>query len=140
MKSCLFRILLSLTLSSLLLTAQAPTDKMRERDRYSDPTDAPLSVPGSVLEIIKLKGTLTKVDLKKRTVTIDPDKEKLSELELGFPQPPGREQIKVGKKAEKHLGKKRLKLEELEAGWKVNLQYYPMLGQVMELLLEKPPS
>ena len=38
------------------------------------------------------------------------------------------------------LGKKRLKLEELKVGSEVSLQYYPVLGQLLELIVEQPAS
>jgi hypothetical protein len=94
-----------------------------------------------MLEIVKLKGTVSKVDLERRTVTILPDKKKEGgELELSFAQPKGREQVKVSKKAAKLLGKKDLELEEVRPGSKVKLEYYPGLGQVMELTIEKPAT
>ena len=57
-------------------------------------------------------------------------------LTLSFSQPAGREQIKTSKKAAKALGKKKLSLEELSEGAKVEVQYYPALGQVMELVVD----
>ena len=57
---------------------------------------------------------------------------------VSFSQPRGREQIKLSKKAAKAIGKKVLELEELQPGSKVSLQYYPGLGQLMELIIEKP--
>ena len=58
-------------------------------------------------------------------------------MELTFPQPSGREQIKASKKTAKLLGRKKLTLEELKTGSKVQLQYYPLLGQVMELIIDR---
>jgi hypothetical protein len=60
---------------------------------------------------------------------------------LTFPQPRGREQVKASKKMSKQLGKSKLTLEdldELKEGAKISLQYYPMLDQVMELVIEEP--
>jgi hypothetical protein len=102
--------------------------------------DAPLDVPESVLKVVKVKGAVERVDLAKRTVTIVPEKKNAEALELSFPQPSGREQIKVSNKAEKILGKKKLDLEELKAGSKVVLEYYPALQQVMSLTVEKPAA
>jgi hypothetical protein len=122
---------------SVLVVAQdrteAPMDKTRGGGR---PGDAPITNPGSVLDIIKLKGTLAKIDLKERTVTISPEKKEAADLVLSFPQPKGREQIRVSKKAEKQLGKKKLALEELKTGSKLILEYYPALQQVMSLTIE----
>ncbi len=95
--------------------------------------------PSAVLEIVKVKGTVREIDLKARTVTIVPGKNE-SPLKLEFAQPTGREQIKTSKKAAKLLGKKKLKLEELGVGSKVRLEYYPVLGQVMELIVEQPAA
>jgi hypothetical protein len=97
--------------------------------------------PEAVLHIVKVKGKLSAIDLKDRTITIETDKKDKEEgLKLAFSQPTGREQIKVSKKAEKVLGKKRLKLEELKVGSEVSLQYYPVLGQLLELIVEQPAS
>ncbi len=82
--------------------------------------------------------SIGKVDLDKRTVTIVPKKKKQGELELTFAQPRGREQVKLSKKAAKLLGKKRLELEQVQPGSEVSLRYYPSLGQMMELIIEKP--
>ncbi len=90
--------------------------------------------PNSVLKVVKLKGTVKSIDLQKRTVTIASSKGQ--PLELAFSQPAGREQLKAGKKALKRLGKKRIRLEELESGAKVKAQYYPVLAQLMELVVE----
>jgi uncharacterized membrane protein YfhO len=112
-------------------------DKARTGAR---PSEAPIDNPGSVLEIVKLKGTLDKVDLQTRTVTISPEKKEAADLLLTFPQPKGREQVRVSKKAEKQLGKKKLTLEELKTGSKVTLEYYPALQQVMSLTIEQQAS
>ena len=78
------------------------------------------------------------------TPTVTISSKKFDEpVDLTFPQPRGREQVKVSKKVSKQLGKSKLTLEELEElkkGAKVSLQYYPMLGQVMELVIEEPGS
>ncbi len=126
--------------SALLLaqkTSTTPTgDKVRTTERYTGEHKTPINKPTSVLKIVKVKGVLDKIDLKKRTVTIIPQKQK-DGLELTFPQPSGREQIKASKKAAKLLGRKKLTLEELKTGSKVQLQYYPLLGQVMELIIDR---
>lgn len=93
--------------------------------------------PSAVLQVIKIKGTVSAVDLENRTVTVVPQKQE-DGLKLQFSQPNGKEQIKTSKKAAKLIGKKKLKLEELKTGSKVRLQYYPTLGQVMELIVEQP--
>ena len=112
--------------------------------RISRPTPSPrpgnsLNRQASVLDIIKVKGSIGKVDLEKRSVTVVPQGKKAGgEVELTFPQPRGREQIKVSKKAAKRLGKKDIELEELKPGASVRLQYYPSLQQVMELIVDQP--
>ena len=130
-----------LLIGSVLLSAQktsttATGDKIRTTERYTGEHKTPINKPTSVLKIVKVKGVLDKIDLKKRTVTIVPLKQK-DGLELTFPQPSGREQIKASKKAAKLLGRKKLTLEELKTGSKVQLQYYPLLGQVMELIIDR---
>ena len=139
-----YRLSLLLLVATLVLPAQKASTtssgaKIRRDIDFKGGPEAPLNRPESVLKVVKVKGTLEGIDLKKRTVTILAGKRHAG-LELGFPQPAGREQIKVAKKAAKILGTKKLRLEELKAGSKVRLQYYPALGQVMELIIEKPRS
>ena len=139
-----YRLLLLVFVATLVLQAQKTSTtssgaKIRRDIDFKGGPEAPLNKPESVLKVLKVKGTLEGIDLKKRTVTIRPAKRDTG-LELGFPQPAGREQIKVSKKAAKILGTKKLKLEELKAGSKVRLQYYPALDQLMELIIEKPSS
>ena len=122
-------------LSAQKTSTTATGDKIRTTERYTG-EHAPINRPTSVLKVIKVKGILDKIDLEKRTVTIVPLKKK-DGLELTFPQPSGREQIKASKKAAKVLGRKKLSLEELKTGSKVQLQYYPLLGQVMELIIDQ---
>lgn len=90
-------------------------------------------VPTGVLKVEKLKGKVKAVDLKKRTVTVTSDGEN---MELGFPTAAGREKVTLGKKAAKALGKKSVLLEDLPAGSEVKVQYYPTLGQIMEITVE----
>ena len=125
---------------SWLLGQRPSSERNHEADTVSRGPAAPLNRDAGVLEVVKLKGTIAKVDLEKRTVTIVAAKKKQGELELGFPQTRGREQVKLSKKAAKILGKKGLDLEEVRPGSKVRVQYYPTLRQVMELLIEKPAS
>lgn len=131
---------LLLLIGPVVLSAQktsttATGDKIRTTERYTG-EQAPINRPTSVLKVVKVKGVLDKIDLEKRTVTIVPLKKK-DALELTFPQPSGREQIKASKKAAKLLGRKKLALEELKTGSKVQLQYYPLLDQVMELIIDQ---
>ena len=90
--------------------------------------------PESVLKIMKDKGTVTSVDLENRTVLLSLSKSKA--IELSFSQPQGREQLKAGKKAVKRIGKNRIRLEELQAGAKVRVQYYPLLSQLLEVVID----
>ena len=122
-------------LSAQKTSTTATGDKIRTTERYTG-EHAPINRPISVLKVVKVKGILDKIDLEKRTVTIVPLKKK-DALELTFPQPSGREQIKASKKAAKLLGRKKLALEELKTGSKVQLQYYPLLDQVMELIIDQ---
>ena len=137
-------------LAAMVLAAAFPvsgqftsTTSSSDRTRtepYLDDKGAPLDRPTTPLRIVKLKGVLEKVDLKKRTVTIAGEKKGRGSVELSFPQPNGLEQVKTSKKTFKRLGKKKLALEELKAGYKVRLQYYPLLEQVAELIVEQPAS
>ena len=140
----LSRILLGVLLVPacvLFLRAQNDVPAMdKTRNSNDRAPKTPIDVPDAVLKVVKLKGTVGKVDLAKRTVTIASEKKEDPDLELTFSQPSGREQIKVSKKAEKLLGKKKLDLEELKSGAKVIVEYYPALQQVMSLTIEKPSA
>lgn len=129
-----------LAAASVPLVGQRPSsEKNLETDTVSRGPATPLNRQASVLDIIKVKGSIGKVDLEKRSVTVVPHGKKAGgEVELTFPQPRGREQIKVSKKAAKRLGKKDIELEELKPGASVRLQYYPRLQQVMELIIDQP--
>ena len=94
------------------------------------------SKPGKVLKTVKESGVVKQVDLAARTVTIA-DKSFDADLVLGFSQPAGREQIKTSKKYAKATGKKKLELEDLKIGSKVQLEYYAALGQLMDLTVEE---
>ncbi len=115
------------------------SDKTRNAP-YLDDKGAPLNRPSTPLKIVKLKGVVENVDLDKRTITIYGGKNRKRSIKLTFPQPNGLEQVKTSKKTFKILGKKKLALEDLEAGYRVRLQYYPLLEQVAELVVEKPGS
>ena len=123
---------------AMLLSAQQ--QNASSKTRPGDNTNAQGNVlgvkPEAVLDVVKLKGVVSKIDLAKRTITVSTGKEE-EPLELAFPQPSGREQIKVSKKVAREIGKKKMTLEELEVGSKINLQYYSALGQVMELVVEE---
>ena len=133
------RFLSLLALTALLAGLAAAQQKTASTEtRPGNSTNAKGNVlgvkPSKVLAIQKLKGVIRNIDLKTRTVTIDPDG-KVEALELTFAQPSGREQIKTSKKAMKALGKKKLLLEEVKVGAKVELRYYTSLGQMMELII-----
>jgi hypothetical protein len=135
------RLILILTASALLSgLAAAQQQTTSSKTRPNDNANAQGTVlgerPEAVLKIDKLEGVVQSIDLKARTVTIDPEG-KAQPLQLTFAQPSGREQIKTSKKAMKALGKKKLLLEELKVGAKVELRYYTTLGQMMELIVEQ---
>jgi hypothetical protein len=143
------RISIGIALAALLAVPLAlaqnnqtsSSSKIRPGDHSNAVGNELGETPGSVLQIVKVKGKLSAVDLKERTITVATDKKDNEDgLTLSFSQPADREQIKVSKKAEKILGKKRLKLEELKIGSEVSLQYYPVLGQLLELTVEQPAS
>jgi hypothetical protein len=133
--------LLALPLAMAQYDPKNSSSKTRPGDHSNAVGNELGETPEAVLQIVKVKGKLSAIDLKARTITIANDKkDKEDGLTLSFSQPTDREQIKVSKKAEKLLGKKRLKLEELKVGSEVSLQYYPVLGQLLELVVETPTS
>jgi hypothetical protein len=91
--------------------------------------------PDKVLKTVKDSGIIRKVDLQARTVTIALSGQSEG-IELAFAQPTGREQIKTSKKFAKETGKKKLELEELSVGAKVKFEYYTLLDQLMDLVVE----
>ena len=91
--------------------------------------------PDKVLKTVKESGVVRKVDLQARTVTIAVDDNEEG-IVLSFSQPSGREQIKTSKKFAKEIGKKKLDLDELKVGSKVKFEYYTLLGQLMDLVVE----
>lgn len=127
------RIVLLILAAAALLSAQEPS--LRPGDKNKGEGNVLGVKPNAPLKVQKLKGVIHSVDLDKRTVSITGHKSK-APLELAFSQPSGREQIKASRKAAKATGKNKLTLEELESGTKVQLRYYPALGQVMELLVD----
>lgn len=90
--------------------------------------------PNSVLKIEAFKGTVKKVDLAKRVVTVSRSDE---EKEFGFATAAGKEKISLSKKVSRTLGKKALRLEDLPAGSQVKVAYYPALGTIMEITIEE---
>ncbi len=131
------RIILVIALTALPLAAQDQTtsSKIRPGDNTNAQGAVLGELPQGVLDVVKVKGVISAVDTGNRTVSVKPHNEKQA-LVLTFPQPAGREQIKTSKKAAKTLGKKKLTLEDLKEGTKVELRYYPLLGQVMELVVD----
>lgn len=128
---------LLLILSSTLLLAQDGSESARIRAGESGDGQAKVlgEIPTGILDVQKLSGTVSNIDLKARTISVQ-TKKGAPELVLTFSQPEGREQIKISKKAEKKLGKKRIRLDEVEVGAEVQVRYYPMLGQIMELTVD----
>ena len=129
------RIALLLLLSSALLLSQDESAKIRPGESGDTQAKVLGQIPTGVLEVDKLSGAISKIDLTARTISIQTKKGQ-PDLVLTFSQPEGREQIKMSKKAEKKFGKKRLRLEELETGSEAQIRYYPMLGQIMELTVD----
>jgi hypothetical protein len=131
------KLALLLILSSTLLLAQDASESARIRPGESGDGKGTVlgEIPTNVLEVEKTSGTVSNVDLKARTISIQ-TKKGSPDLVLAFSQPEGREQIKISKKAEKRLGKKRVQLDEVKAGAEVQVRYYPALGQIMELTVD----
>lgn len=130
------RLVLVLAVAASAVIAQQKTISSSTRPGVNDNASGALegTRPEKVLDIVKAKGTVTSVDLDKRTVLLDLAKK--GKVELAFSQPAGREQLKTGKKAAKRLGKARIVLEELPAGAKVRVQYYPLLSQLLEVVMD----
>ena len=130
------RLILVLALFACGAFAQQRTVSSSTRPGVNDNADGALegTRPEKVLAVVKAKGTVTAVDLQKRTVNLALGK--TGAIELSFAQPPGREHVKAGKKAAKRIGKSRLRLEEVPVGAKVRVQYYPLLSQLMEVVLD----
>ena len=130
------RLILLLAITACGLSAQQKTVSSSTRPGVNDNADGALegTRPEKVLQIVKSRGAVTRVDLEKRTVVLALDKR--GAVELAFSQPTGREQIKYGKKSAKRLGVNRLRLEELREGAKVRVQYYPLLSQLMEIVVD----
>jgi hypothetical protein len=131
------RLAVFLLLASALAPAQDSSESARIRPGESSDSQAKVlgQIPTGVLEVEKMSGTISKVDLTARTISVQA-KKGAPDLVLTFSQPEGREQIKLSKKAEKKLGKKRLRLDEVAMGSEVQIRYYPMLGQIMELTVD----
>lgn len=90
--------------------------------------------PDSVLKVETVKGTLKQVDLQKRTVTIAHHD---GESTFTFPTAAGREKVGLSKRVAKAVGKKSLRLEDIQAGSQVKVAYYPALGTIMEFTVEE---
>ncbi len=137
MRQLLPLLALSAALAGLAVAQQQTTSSKTRPEHNANAQGNVLGVkPDAVLKIQKLKGVIANIDLQARTVTIDPAG-KGESLQLTFAQPAGREQIKTSKKAMKALGKKKLLLEEVKVGAKVELRYYTSLGQMMELIVDQ---
>ncbi len=130
------RLILALAAVASLALAQQKTVSSSTRPGVHDNADGALegTRPEKVLDIVKSKGTVKGVDTQTRRVEFS--LVKAGTVDLAFSQPAGREQIKVSKKTARKLGKSRLRLEELQTGTKVRVQYYPLLGQLLEVVLE----
>ena len=130
------RFALALLVAACLAPAQQKTVSSSTRPGVNDNASGALegTRPESVLKVVKDKGTVTSVDLDSRRLVLKLNK--APSIDLAFSQPAGREQIKMGKKATRRLGANRLRLEELKAGAKVRVQYYPLLAQLLEVVVD----
>ncbi len=130
------RLILALALFVCGAVAQQRTVSSSTRPGVNDNADGALegTRPEKVLKVVKAKGTVTAIDLQKRTLNLT--LAKTGAVELAFAQPLGREHVKAGKRAAKRIGKSRLSLEEVPVGAKVRVQYYPLISQLMEVVLD----
>ena len=132
----MLRLSFAVVLTVACATAQQKTVSSSTRPGVNDNASGALegTRPESVLKIVKDKGTVTSVDLQNRTVLFSLSKS--NAIELSFSQPAGREQLKAGKKAVKRIGRNRIRLEELQPGARVRVQYYPLLSQLLEVVID----
>lgn len=132
----LTRLIIAGALLAPIAAAQQKTISSSTRPEVHDNADGALegTRPEAVIDIVKAKGTIKRVDMITRALELSLAKR--GTVELTFSQPAGREQIKVSKKMTRKIGKSRLRLEELQAGSKVRVQYYPILGQLLEVVVE----
>ena len=129
------RLVLLLLLASGLLLSQDDSAKIRPGESGDSQARVLGEIPTGVLDVKKLSGTISNVDLSARTISVQ-TKKGAPDVVLTFSQSEGREQIKLSKKAEKKLGKKRLRLDEVAMGSEVQIRYYPLLDQIMELTVD----
>jgi hypothetical protein len=129
------RLVLLLLLASGLLLSQDESAKIRPGESGDSQARVLGEIPTGVLDVKKLSGTISNVDLSGRTISVQ-TKKGAPDVVLTFSQPEGREQIKLSKGAEKKLGKKRLRLDEVAMGSEVQIRYYPLLDQIMELTVD----
>ena len=141
----LIRLSVAIALTTALFAAAAvaqqtdQSSKIRPSSTSGGQGNVLGTKPDKVLKIVKVRGVVSKIDLLNRTVTFS-SKRQEDGIELAFSQPAGREQIKTTKKAAKSLGKRKLSLEELTVGSKVQVEYYTTLGQMLEMLVEEAKS
>jgi hypothetical protein len=121
--------------AALVLAIVLPAQQRVSSERGKQPPQIG-DKPSSVLKVEKLKGALKSIDLQKRTVTITHGG---GEDVFTFPTSAGREKVNLSKKVARALGKKSLRLEELQAGSQVKVAYYPSLGAIMEMIIEELP-
>lgn len=154
------------------LSAQAPTAGEQTRgdsgqQSYNAPGATYNSKGSPLAKPVKARAIVKAVDLERRLVTVVPVKagrtfrtaelgtakrvwSKTDKLELMWLTPAGTEKIKATKKAAKILGKKQLQLQDLKAGSKIRVEYYPVSGEaanapgkawgVVEMTVEEPAS
>jgi len=136
------------------LSAQAPTAGEQTRtdsgqQSYNSPGATYTGSVSTLAKPVKSKAIVKAVDLERRQVTVVPLKTgetfrtaemgpsnskriwgKAEKLELVWMTPAGTETIRTTKKAAKMLGKKVVPLQELKAGSRVKIEYYPVSGEV----------
>ena len=130
------RLILVLAIVVCDAPAQQKTVSSSTRPGVNDNASGALegTRPEAVLKIVKTKGAVKSVDLRSRRVVLALGRR--GDLDLAFSQPAGREQIKAGKKAARRLGTSRISLEDLQAGSRVRVQYYPQLAQLLEVVVD----
>lgn len=162
----LVRYLFFASLAVLALSGQSNSRTAGEISRADPTKESPsLGVPGaqytgklgSLAKPQKVKALVTAVDFQERSITLLPAKQgqqfrvadlgdkgrewySVPELQLTFVVPAGLEKIGASKKAAKALGKKTMRLEDVGVGSQVQVEYYPVLRQILKMRLMRPPS
>ena len=162
----LVRYLFFASLAVLVVSGQSSPRTAGEKSRADPTKESPsLGAPGaqytgkqgSLAKPQKVKALVTAVDFQDRSITLRRAKQgqqfrvadlgekgrqwySVPELQLTFVVPEGLEKIDASKKAAKALGRKAVRLEDVGVGSQVQVEYYPVLRQILKMRLMRPPT